>query len=313
MGWFAVASACFIAARTSATAEDLGPMLAPVLEHHHVPAIAAAVIRESTITASGVVGVRKAGGPEKVTIEDKWHIGSCTKSITATLAAMLVQEKKLRWDSSVAEVLPDLRDVMDPAWQPVTLEQLLAHRGGAPAAAPANLWKNAAAEMGSVLEQRLEFVRGLVLRPPEAPPGTKFIYSNQGYAIAGAMLERVAKMPWEQLVRERLFEPLLMSSAGLGAPASSGRVDQPWGHVLEDDKLKPIPPGKGADNPPAISPAGRVHASIADLARYAGITQQDLHRAVRKYLRTDNRVVVSVVPKGKLSLALPESTPAVVS
>jgi CubicO group peptidase (beta-lactamase class C family) len=67
-----------------------------------------------------------------------------------------------------------------------------------------------------------------------------------------------------------LFEALLMSSAGVGAPASSGRVDQPWGHVFEDDKLKPIPPGKGADNPPAISPAGRVHASIADLARYAG-------------------------------------------
>jgi zinc protease len=50
-----------------------------------------------------------------------------------------------------------------------------------------------------------------------------------------------------------------------------------------------------------------------DLARYAGVTQQDLHRAVQKYLRTDNRVVVSVVPKGKLSLALPDSTPAVVS
>jgi zinc protease len=50
-----------------------------------------------------------------------------------------------------------------------------------------------------------------------------------------------------------------------------------------------------------------------DLARYAGVTQQDLHGAVRKYLRKDNRVVVSVVPKGKLSLALPDSTPAVVS
>jgi zinc protease len=50
-----------------------------------------------------------------------------------------------------------------------------------------------------------------------------------------------------------------------------------------------------------------------DLARYAGVTEQDLHGAVRKYLRTDNRVVVSVVPKGKLSLALPDSTPAVVS
>jgi zinc protease len=50
-----------------------------------------------------------------------------------------------------------------------------------------------------------------------------------------------------------------------------------------------------------------------DLARYAGVTQQDLHHAVRKYLRTDNRVVMSVVPKGKLHLALPDSTPAVVS
>ena len=50
-----------------------------------------------------------------------------------------------------------------------------------------------------------------------------------------------------------------------------------------------------------------------DLARYAGVTQQDLHRAVRKYLRTDNRVVMSVVPRGKLSLALPDSAPAVVS
>jgi CubicO group peptidase (beta-lactamase class C family) len=228
------------------------------------------VIRESTITARGAVGVRKAGAPENVTIEDKWHIGSCTKSMTATLAAMLVEEKKLRWDSTVAEELPELRELMDPGWQSVTLEQLLTHRGGAPAAPPANLWKNAWAEMGTVVEQRMEFVRGLVLRPPEAAPGTKFIYSNQGYAVAGAMLERVAKMPWEKLVRERLFEPLLMSSAGLGAPASNGRVDQPWGHIREDDQLKPIPPGKGADNPPAISPAGRVHASIADLARYAG-------------------------------------------
>jgi CubicO group peptidase (beta-lactamase class C family) len=254
----------------SAASEDLAPLLARVLEHHHVPAMAAAVISESTITARGAVGVRRAGSPEKVTIEDKWHIGSCTKSMTATLAAMLVEEKKLRWDSTVAEVLVDLHDTMDPAWQPVTLEQLLAHRGGAPATPPANLWKNASAEVGSAVQQRLEFVRGLLLRPPEADPGTKFIYSNQGYAIAGVMLERVAKMPWEELVRERLFKPLLMSSAGFGAPAAAGRVDQPWGHVLEDEKPKPIAPGKGADNPPAISPAGRVHASLADLVRYAG-------------------------------------------
>jgi zinc protease len=50
-----------------------------------------------------------------------------------------------------------------------------------------------------------------------------------------------------------------------------------------------------------------------DLARYAGVTAADLHRAARKYLRTDNRVALSVVPQGKLALGLPNSSPAVVS
>ena len=50
-----------------------------------------------------------------------------------------------------------------------------------------------------------------------------------------------------------------------------------------------------------------------DLARYQGVTAADLHRVARKYLRTDNRVALSVVPKGKLSLGLAHSTPAVVA
>jgi CubicO group peptidase (beta-lactamase class C family) len=158
---------------------------------------------------------------------------------------------------------------MEPQWAAVTLEQLLTHRAGAPAEPPPNLWRNAWTQQGTPTEQRLQFVRGLLLRRPDPAPGTAFVYSNQGYAIAGAMLERVTGQPWETLMTTLLFPARVMPNAGFGAPASVGKVDQPWGHALEAGKLVPVPPGPKADNPPAIGPAGTVHCTIEELARYA--------------------------------------------
>jgi CubicO group peptidase (beta-lactamase class C family) len=71
-------------------------------------------------------------------------------------------------------------------------------------------------------------------------------------------------------MRAMLFEPLGMESAGFGAPATPGEVDQPWGHTKGRlTGIKPVPPGPRADNPPAIGPGGTVHCSLADLAEYA--------------------------------------------
>jgi CubicO group peptidase (beta-lactamase class C family) len=190
--------------------------------------------------------------------------------MTATLAAMLVEQGKLRWDSKIGEVLPEARDSMDESWQTATLEMLLTHRAGAPVAPPDNLWKNAFKRVGPPMEQRTSFVSGLLLRRTQAPAGTKFLYSNQGYAIAGAMIERAGGKPWEELMRTMLFEPCNMDSAGFGAPATAGKIDQPWGHLGAE--MTPVPPADpGSDNPPAIGPAGTVHCSLSDLARFAAM------------------------------------------
>ena len=247
----------------------LNEALESIRAKYALPALAAASIRGVKIAESGAVGVRKLGGAEKVTIDDRWHLGSCTKSMTATLAAMFVERGEMQWTTTVGEVFPELHDAMEPQWAGVTLEQLLTHRGGAPAEPPANLWRNAWTRQGTPTEQRLQFVRGLLLRRPEPPPGTAFVYSNQGYAIAGAMLERVSHQPWETLMTTLLFPACVMPNAGFGAPATAGKVDQPWGHAREDGKLIPVPPGPKADNPPAIGPAGTVHCTIEELARYA--------------------------------------------
>ncbi|MGB8169353.1 MAG: serine hydrolase domain-containing protein [Chthoniobacteraceae bacterium] len=257
------------AADEKPVAPGLPDALETIRAKYQLPALAAAAVQGVKILESGAVGVRRVDAPVKVTIDDRWHIGSCTKSMTATLAAMFVERGEMKWTSTVGETFPELHDTMDPQWTSVTLEQLLTHRAGAPAAAPENLWRNAQTRQGTATEQRLQFVRGLLLHRPETPPGTAFVYSNQGYAIAGAMLERVSSQPWETLMSTMLFPACVMPNAGFGEPATRGKIDQPWGHARSGEKLVPVPPGPQADNPPAIGPAGTVHCTIEELARYA--------------------------------------------
>lgn len=268
------AALLFLAVSTpNADAEDRPPLAAElekIRARNDVPALAAAAVREEKIIEIEAVGRRTIGEQVPVTTEDKWHIGSCGKSMTASLAAILVEEGKITWEAKIGHALPELQDAMEPAWQAVSLELLLQHRGGAPTQPADNLWRNAWRATGTPTEQRLEFVRGLLLRRPVARPGEKMIYSNQGYAIAGAMLERAGGQSWETLMRERLFDPLDMKSAGFGAPGEARKIDQPWGHTVADGKVTPVAPGPKADNPAAIGPGGTVHCSIADFAQYAG-------------------------------------------
>ena len=250
-------------------AEDITLRLERIRETHHLPALAGAAVDEGEIVAIGATGLRRSDEEVPVTMGDIWHLGSCTKSMTASVCAMLVEDGKMRWDMTIAEVFPDWRKAMQPAWRSVKLEQLLVHRGGAPRDPPADLWAAANKREGTPTEQRIAFVKGLLAHRPDRTPGTHWEYSDAGYAIVGAMMERVTGKAWEDLMRERLFIPLGLKSAGFGEPASPGLMDQPWGHRGEEHPYHPVPPGPLADNPPAIGPAATVHCSIADFARYA--------------------------------------------
>jgi len=250
--------------------DPVSQMLETIRVKHKFPALAAAVVVDGKIVVTNAVGFRKKGGTERVTVDDQFHLGSVTKSMTATVAAMLVEQGKISWTTTIREAFPELKSEIHPDYLGVTLEQLLSQRSGAPGDAPGDLWRKAWAANGTAAEQRLAFIKGILARKPEAKPGTKFIYSNQGYTIAGVMLEKATGKTWEDLLRSMLFEPLGMTTAGFGAPASVDKVDQPWGHTKKMlSGSEPVPPGPGADNPLAISPAGSVHCSMGDLAKYA--------------------------------------------
>ncbi len=246
-------------------------LLEPILKEHHLPGMSAAVVRGGKLTAIGAAGVRARGHDEAVTIDDKFHLGSCTKSMTATVIARLVEAGKLKWDTTIAEGLPDLREKMDPAYRNVTITQLLGHRAGVPGNPPPEVWGELMKDRSSTTKARQYVVEETLKRPPASPPGTQFEYANVGYVIAGVMAERAAGKPWETLMRELIFEPLDMRSAGFGAPGTAGQVDQPWGHVGAGEAALPIPSGPLADNPAAIGPAGTVHCSIGDWAKYVAL------------------------------------------
>ena len=235
-----VAILCYAASPASALA-SLEEMLTPYLVRHELPALAAAVVVDGKVVAVGAVGTRTAGANIPVTVNDRFHLGSDTKAMTALLAAMYVDAGKLRWDATVAEILPDLPKKGDLALKRVTLEQLLSHTSGIPSdndAIEDLIGKAMLREEENLNETRAWLVQEWSTQPLESKPGTKFAYANMNYVIAGAMIERVGGMSWEELITARVFAPLQLRSAGLGPQATLGKIDAPLGLCMIDQKAK---------------------------------------------------------------------------
>jgi CubicO group peptidase (beta-lactamase class C family) len=244
-------------------AVDLAPLLAPVLERHGVPALGAARVRGDKIVGIGVVGVRRVGGSELTQRDDRWHLGSNTKAMTATLYARDVAAGRASWDDTVGDVLAELDP--DPGWRDVTAMHLLTHTGGV-AANPSTPWM---LRMLATPDPPDATRRGLLTSVLSEPPGAvgSFAYSNLGYIIVGAMLEARGGAPYERRLVDELLTPIGAVDVGFGAPGAGS----PVGHRAAGGGWTPVDPGRGADNPPAFGPAGGLHTTLTSWARFASL------------------------------------------
>ena len=256
---------------------DLKEVLAPVVSSNPLPALAAIVFDDQKVIASGAVGVRKFGDPTLVTIEDSFHLGSCTKAMTATLAARIVERGEISWATTVKEAL-SLQNV-DSALENITLLELMSHNAGMPASLknqPPGLWKylyynNTWQKGAKGRADRLKVAELLFSATPAQAVGS-YKYSNAGFMIAGAMLEAATDTEWEDLMRTELFKPLGMKNCGFGPAARPDKVDQPWPHKLGNDKPLLVTPliraPESWDNPRSLGPAGTVSCTISDWAKF---------------------------------------------
>lgn len=230
-------------------------------------AVAAAVAVDGRLAATAAAGERRRRSGIPVTVDDLWHVGSVTKSMTATLLAVLEADGLLTADDPLPALLPDVE--MADGWRACTLHHLMTHTAGARANLPIRYRDVRPDTAAELVAERRRVVAAVLADEPESPCGERHAYSNVGYTIAGHVAETVAGAPWETLMRNRVFAPLALPSAGFGPPRGARPDEEPIGRLVLLRRRFPIDPFKTpADNTPLIAPAGTVHMTVGDLARY---------------------------------------------
>jgi CubicO group peptidase (beta-lactamase class C family) len=142
------------------------------------------------------------------TSDTKFRIGSITKQFTATLVMQLVEEGKLSLDATLTSVLPYYRR---DTGSRVTVHHLLTHGSGIPSYTDLpNFFRDVSRNPYGVRE----FIETYCSGDLEFEPGAKFHYTNSGYFLLGAIIEQVTGKPYEQVLRERIFDPLGMKGSG---------------------------------------------------------------------------------------------------
>ncbi len=251
-------AAVMLAAATAACAGDLLADLREAMAGKAAPGAAVVIIRDGKVVEEAHFGVRRLGGAP-VGAQERWHLGSDGKAMTATMIARLVERKKLSWTARLDEMLPELAATMRPEYRDITLLDLLSHRAGLPENHDDMTWFATFFQDRRPLPvQRLAYVTTALKDAPIGKPRGTPSYSNTGFLIAAVIAERATGRSFESLMREEVFRPLGMSSATFDEPGpaeTAGHVD---GHIatLTDS------------NPAMFVPAGGERMTLKDWARF---------------------------------------------
>jgi CubicO group peptidase (beta-lactamase class C family) len=219
-----------------------------------VPGMAVAVVAGPELVYAGGTGTRRLGHAGPVTSDTPFAICSCTKAFTTTLLAMLAEEGRLDWERPVRDVWPEFELFDRVAGERLTPRDLVTHRGGLPR--HDYVWYGSSAS-------RDDLVRALRHLEPTADLRTTYQYQNLMYMTAGALAGRIAGCEWEQLLRERILEPLKMTST-TAALAGLRAADGARPHESRRGRMAEVP-YRSLD---AVGPAGSINSTVNDMSRW---------------------------------------------
>ncbi|MGV6815685.1 MAG: serine hydrolase domain-containing protein [Thiotrichales bacterium] len=250
------------------TPSYLSKIVSKARAKYKAPAIAVTVINSQTVYLLEIQGVRVVNQPSTATLDDYFHLGSCSKSVLVVIAAKLIEQDKISWQTRFFDTFPELQANANAAYSHVTLEDLFLCEAGIKAFTNSDV--DVFPEYDStVADKKLEFVKYLITQPPasEKKDGKfQHLYSNASYTMASVMLERVSGLSYEDLVRRTLTDDLDLP-VHIGWPNSIGD-DQPWGHKITKDVVDPFPPDHDYTVSDLITPAGDLSLTPKDYAKY---------------------------------------------
>ena len=224
----------------------------------HVPGCAAVVVKDGAIAATFTSGERDTEKHLPVTPDTLFAIGSSTKAFTTLLLATLVDEGRLDWDKPVRTWIPEFALSDAEAGERLTPRDLVTHRSGMPR--HDLVWYGASFE-------RAEMVRRLRWLPLNKDLRTEFQYNNLMFMTAGHLAERVAGNTWEELVRQRILQPLGMTRSNFTVQASAADPDHAEPYRWEEHKQQHIP----FRDITAMGPAGSINSSVREMAEWVAL------------------------------------------
>ncbi len=241
-------------AQTSEPYPSLDAYIANAVKVWNVPGLSVVIVRNDSVIYTKGFGVLRTGTTTPVNERTLFEIGSSSKAFTATLAAMLVSDGKMRWDDRLSTYLPDFR-LYDPvASDGVTLRDALTHRSG--------IARGELAWLGSGLN-RDEVLHRVRFLKPESPFRSKFSYQNIMFLAAGQAAARVAGTSWEALVQQRIFTPLGMTSS-VASSKGLTNANVATAHGSTHDTAFT----KGTFDAENIAPAGSILSNAVDMAQW---------------------------------------------
>ena len=224
-------------------------------EFFHVPGIAVVVVHNDRVVYLKGFGERELGKPEKITPDTLFPIASLSKAFTATTAASLVSDGRLTWDATIRQIMPAFR-LLDPvADQEVTLRDLLTHRTGLPR--HDLIWRQP--------WSRLELIRRSAFLPSYKPFRSEYQYNTLMYVAAGLTIEQAAGLPWEEVVTQRLLQPLDMKATNFRVEQTEKIPDHARPHWMKEDNTIVRIPFRDLD---AMAPAGGINSTARDLGQW---------------------------------------------
>ena len=269
--------------------QQLSLLVKKARKKYKIPAIVVMLINSKEIYLQEFDGVRVANQPKNITLNDYFHIGSCSKSVLAVIAAKLIEQNKITWQTKFFDVFFELRPIADKAYSDITLQDLFLCEAGIQAYTDSKI--DVFPEYGSsVNNKRFEFIKKLITQPPASEfngKNSKFghLYSNASYTMASAMLERVAGLNYEQLVKKAMNNDLDFAVL-IGWP-NNFNADQPWGHTIAKGKIELFPPDHPYKLPFLITPAGDLSMKPVDYAKYTQLHLRGL-RGEDNYISSES-------------------------
>lgn len=224
-----------------------------------IPGLSVVLVQGDQVLFERGYGVETLGSNRRMTAQSSSAIGSFTKSFTTLAIMQLVEQGRIELDAPVVEYLPWFALADKEASQQITVRMLLSHTSGLPRI---DNWMHLTDTSSAAMERGVRALSSYGLRNE---PGLVYDYSNEGFNIAGVIIEQVSGLSYADYIEENILKPLQMkrSTTKLERLAEIGVL---YGHLPGVDRG--IPLGPSYFNATALAAGMELRASAADLGHY---------------------------------------------